>query len=154
MPTFEVKVIGVEGLIKKLDSSLIAAPMQNFLQKSAVTVESKTKENTPVDTGRLRSSITHSMDTATVPLWAKVGTNIKYAPFVELGTRPHFPPIDALRSWASKHGFANAYVICLAISRHGTKAAHMLQRAIDSSLNTIEGYRKRMMEEIRGNWGK
>jgi HK97 gp10 family phage protein len=37
----------------------------------------------PVDTGNLRNSITHASDERT----AIVGTNVEYAPYVELGTR-------------------------------------------------------------------
>lgn len=37
----------------------------------------------PVDTGRLRNSITHTADDK----FAYIGTNVEYAPYVELGTR-------------------------------------------------------------------
>lgn len=47
----------------------------------------------PVDTGRLRASITHAVEEDT----AYVGTNVEYAPYVELGTskmaaRPYLRP--------------------------------------------------------------
>lgn len=46
--------------------------------------ETYAKQLCPVDTGRLRNSITHEQyDTDT----EIVGTNVEYAPFVELGTR-------------------------------------------------------------------
>lgn len=38
----------------------------------------------PVDTGRLRNSITHQMQGNTAVI---IGTNVEYAPYVELGTR-------------------------------------------------------------------
>ena len=45
--------------------------------------ESYAKKACPVDTGRLRNSITHAqMDENT----EVIGTNVEYAPFVELGT--------------------------------------------------------------------
>lgn len=44
----------------------------------------------PVDTGRLRNSITHEIRDA--GLSAVVGTNVYYAPHVEFGTRnPNYP---------------------------------------------------------------
>jgi len=41
----------------------------------------------PVDTGRLRSSITFVMGTANGLVFAEVGTNVDYAPHVEFGTK-------------------------------------------------------------------
>lgn len=41
----------------------------------------------PVDTGRLRSSITFQMSTLDSRPAVEVGTNVEYAPFVEFGTR-------------------------------------------------------------------
>lgn len=42
----------------------------------------------PVDTGNLKNSLTHRVDGDTV----LVGTNVQYAPYVELGTGPHYTP--------------------------------------------------------------
>ena len=46
--------------------------------------ESYAKQLCPVDTGRLRNSITHQQIDAKTEV---IGTNVKYAPFVELGTK-------------------------------------------------------------------
>ena len=48
-------------------------------------MERQAKIYSPVDTGRLRASITPEIDTSVVPLWAKVGTMVNYASFVEYG---------------------------------------------------------------------
>lgn len=74
-----------------------------FLAKKAVQVEREAKHLCPVDTGRLRASITHGLDRDEQGLVAYVGSNVKYAVFVELGTRhmgakPYLRP--ALRSKA------------------------------------------------------
>ena len=45
--------------------------------------ETNVKAITPVDTGNLRNSITHRVDGVSV----YIGTNVEYAPFVELGHR-------------------------------------------------------------------
>ncbi len=58
-----------------------------FLKKKAVQVESAAKRNTPVETGRLRASMTHEMGTEGRDIVARVGTNVDYAIYVELGTR-------------------------------------------------------------------
>ncbi len=52
------------------------------LTASALVVEGQAKALCPVDTGNLRNSITHEVEGKE----ARVGTNVEYAPFVELGT--------------------------------------------------------------------
>jgi phage gpG-like protein len=48
-----------------------------------MTAEGHAKKITPVDTGRLRNSISHATDDEA----AYIGTNVEYAPYVELGAR-------------------------------------------------------------------
>ena len=53
------------------------------LEAIGLTAEEHAKNETPVDTGRLRNSINHATDDEA----AYVGTNVEYAPYVELGAR-------------------------------------------------------------------
>lgn len=62
-------------------------PVGKDLARRAVRVEGTAKRLCPVDTGRLRSSITHDIEHDSGGLVAFVGTNVSYAIFVELGTR-------------------------------------------------------------------
>lgn len=61
-------------------------PVGRDLLKRAIRVESAAKRACPVDTGRLRSSITHAVEQDGRGLVAIVGTNVEYALPVELGT--------------------------------------------------------------------
>ncbi|MGN0683748.1 MAG: HK97-gp10 family putative phage morphogenesis protein [Oscillospiraceae bacterium] len=54
----------------------------NALEAIGITAEKYAKEKTPVDTGRLRNSIAHATDDDS----AYIGSNVEYAPYVELGT--------------------------------------------------------------------
>lgn len=56
--------------------------IEKALKSVALTAEKYAKQDCPVDTGRLRSSITHETDKNT----AYIGTNVEYAPYVEMGT--------------------------------------------------------------------
>lgn len=63
------------------------------MEAIALKAEAYGKINCPVDTGRLRNSITGESDEKT----AQVGTNVEYGPYVELGTsrmaeRPFIKP--------------------------------------------------------------
>ena len=69
------------------------------LEAIGLTAESYAKENCPVDTGRLRNSITHAVEGDAV----YIGTNVEYAPYVELGTS-RMPARPFLGPAAENHG--------------------------------------------------
>ena len=57
--------------------------IERGLEAIGLTAEGHAKKETPVDTGRLRNSISHATDKEA----AYIGTNVEYAPYVELGSR-------------------------------------------------------------------
>lgn len=61
-----------------------AAARSRALEIIGGRAESHAKAACPVDTGRLRNSITHQQESENVEV---IGTNVEYAPYVELGTR-------------------------------------------------------------------
>lgn len=76
--------IALEELQRKIEMALIAI---------GATAESHAKEYCPVDTGRLRNSISNTHDEDS----AYIGTNVEYAAYVELGTsrrgaKPYLKP--------------------------------------------------------------
>tara|TARA_Y100000310_G_C20514878_1_gene730680 strand:+ start:133 stop:537 length:405 start_codon:yes stop_codon:yes gene_type:complete len=74
----------VKGLavIKRLQNPNVKSPAEDGVRKIAIRLEAETKKATVVDTGRLRASITHRP----LGMGAEVGSNVKYASFVEYGT--------------------------------------------------------------------
>lgn len=72
------------------------------LEAIGLAAEGYAKEECPVDTGRLRSSISHAKDDDA----AYIGTNVEYAPYIELGTS-RMKPRPFLRPAAESH--ANEY---------------------------------------------
>jgi HK97 gp10 family phage protein len=84
--------VGIEGgrelaeKFKAIGKQVYTEQEQGVLQ-AAMIVERDAKINAPVDTGRLRSSITSRIaenDGTTIA--AEVGTNVQYAQAVEFGT--------------------------------------------------------------------
>ncbi len=72
--------------------------MAMALEAIGLSAEGYAKAECPVDTGRLRSSVSHARDDNA----AYIGTNVEYAPYVELGTsRMDARPF--LRPAASEH---------------------------------------------------
>lgn len=60
-----------------------------------------------------------------------------YAVFVEEGTKPHMPPIEAIEPWAKKKGIS-PWAVAISISKKGTKANPFLQRSVDEVKGDIQ----------------
>ena len=63
--------------------SAMEKAIEKGLEAIGLTAEGHAKKETPVDTGRLRNSISHATDKEA----AYIGTNVEYAPYVELGVQ-------------------------------------------------------------------
>ena len=74
-----------------------AGPLAKTITKLAIRVERGAKQRAPVDTGRLRSSITWQLGHDAHGLVARVGSNVHYAPHQEFGTRRMRPLIRSAR---------------------------------------------------------
>lgn len=86
----------------------------------------------------------------------EVGTSLRYAVPVELGTKPHFPPVQPLADWAvAKLGVREdeADAVGLAIARkiaaHGTKGAHMFKEGIKANREQVNQFFEQALRNIR-----
>lgn len=77
--------IDAASYLKFLDGApeKVAKILQNVIYKGSLLVERFGKQNAPVDTGRLRASISTDIH----PLTATTSTNTNYARYVHDGTR-------------------------------------------------------------------
>lgn len=121
------------------------------MQEILLLLEREIKDNTPVGVGGaagLRGSITHQiMGTALsggVGVAGKVFTPMAHGLPVELGTKPHFPPIAPIADWVhAKLGVPQAeagsvaFLIARKISRKGTKGAHMFEKTFTEQASQI-----------------
>ena len=79
--------------------------MLQGLETIGLVAEGYAKRLCPVDTGRLRNSITHAVEESEHA--AYIGSNVEYAPYVELGTsrqkaQPYLKP--AAENHAKEYG--------------------------------------------------
>lgn len=135
MPIHGVEVRGLVETQEKLEQVVGDLRGEAFLQalrEATLIVERAAKVNAPVDTGRLRASITSEVRRSGLNVRGAVGSNVEYAAAVELGSRPHFPPIAALETWARRKGIS-AYLVARAIARRGTKPRRYLQKAYEEN---------------------
>lgn len=124
-----IHVEGLDALLAKLTPTRADGPINRFLDRSAIYIQSRARENAPVDTGRLRGSIGIESPGNRQRI---VGANTEYAEYVETGTRPHFPPPSALAGWVSRHGGGDPYSLALHISKVGTQPHPYMKPAAES----------------------
>ena len=106
MATIDIEIRGLketQANMERIVRDLRGEPYLSAMRRATLLVQRSAKQKAPVDTGRLRASITPEVrwqgDTAV----GVVGSNVKYAPYIELGTRPHFVSKQNIGRWASRH---------------------------------------------------
>lgn len=125
---------------------LMAEELVNGVMEASLYLERLIKDNTPTTTNILRGSIgARQPQRIGEDVIGVVGTSIGYAVPVELGTKPHFPPVQALADWArQKFGLPPeeaeevGYAVARKIAREGTKGHFMFQRAFSDGEATVQ----------------
>lgn len=119
----KISIVGAKKLVKKLDrmaKELRGSPMRRGMRRAVKLVAGSARRNAPHDTGALRGSINEQVVTLrSDTVRGIIGSNLVYAPAVELGARPHWPPPGALSGWAARHGFTER-AIRMSIASFGT----------------------------------
>ena len=129
----ETEIRGLQELqaeAERITLELHGPPMLEAMRDCALLVHNEAKRLAPVDTGRLRASITPEVRGDGKVVQGIVGSNVQYAAYMEAGTRPHWPPVGALEGWARRHKIS-AYLVARAIARRGTKAYRYFEGALE-----------------------
>lgn len=152
MPGIDVR-LEIKGLketqakMEKAVKDLHGPPMLQAMRDATLLVQRDARINAPVDTGRLRSSIVPEVLTRDATLVGIIGTNVLYAPYVETGTDPHWPPPGALAVWAKRHNIPEFLVRRAigtfgtskrAFEKLGTKGWFYLKRALEDNAEKVK----------------
>lgn len=142
---------------------LVTEEMTGAIWEAEMLTERETKERTPVGIGGgggLKGSIAaHEPVRLADNIIGKVGTPLNYAVPVEIGTKPHWPPIQPLVDWAEhKFGLPRdeartaGFLIARKIARVGTKGARMFHDAWNANRAQVqrifERAQKRILETV------
>lgn len=112
------------------------AACNRALERIGLQAEGYAIDLAPVDTGRLRNSITHAVAPAEGVVY--IGTNVEYAPYVELGTGKYYPG-GRPTPWAYKDAKGNVHWTV------GNPAQPFLKPAVVNHLGT---YRNIIKDEL------
>lgn len=131
---------------RKIDQVIVdlhGEPVLRAFREATMAVANDAKRLAPVNTGRLRSSIVPDVRLRENVVEGVVGSNVKYAPYLELGTgifagkARYFPPPRALETWARRHG-TSGYAVAYAIWRRGgTQGKRFMQQAFEENEDMI-----------------
>jgi hypothetical protein len=156
----DVSVENLDHWVRRIDGAdkIVSRETEVSLVAMGSHLRPLVQDKTPVDRGKLKAAIDFRVE--------KVGKGVyrldlhaggvKYAIFVERGTRPHWPPMDAIRGWAERHGIP-PFLVARAIARHGTikrfgrpgpAGAEMFERTLDDEENWIKREQDRLGENI------
>ena len=160
----DIEIEGLREVQEKMEqviSDLHGPPVLNAMRDATLKVERDAKRFAPVDTGRLRASIVPSVALKDNVLEGVVGSNVKYAPYMEFGTGlhterammggggSHFPPSSALELWAKRHKLPNGFVVARAIWRKGgLKPRRFLRQAFEQNEQYIRNLFDRTIQTI------
>lgn len=106
------------------------------LKNSAIIVHHKESKEAPRGaTGKLARSIREIV----TELAAIIGPDpsVKYAIYVEKGTKPHMPPVDAISAWAEKKGI-NPWALAISIKNKGTSSNPFVKRTYEGTKKEVE----------------
>ncbi|MBP8980848.1 MAG: hypothetical protein KBG09_06350 [Syntrophobacterales bacterium] len=147
---------GAEKLMQRFPEAARAVQISRITE-ALLLAEGAIKEKTPVGAGptHLRDTIFHKVQGYGTPIWGLVSTPAKYGEPVELGTRPHFPPVAPIQHWVEKKlGYSGkeaksiAYLIARSIWRRGTKGQKMFSRSFRDLESRIVGILNRIPDDI------
>lgn len=136
---------------------------KKLLEQSLQFLEGNIAGHTPVNTGKLRSSIAHDIEVQRMGLRGIVESPLPYAMPVEKGRRAgRWPPIAAIRTWVIQKGIASgkqadsvAFLIARAIGTGTTsgimragKGAKMFEKGFDASEPQIRRQWDRLPDRV------
>lgn len=155
-----LEIVGLDGLMKAVHPSVFHKPVRGMFQRMAIFAQGVARKKVVVDTGRLRSSIAYGVDPINPAMYAKVNTEVFYAPYVEYGTgtmsdgeggtgRAHYPPGEALQTWAVRHGFKSGYAVAAIIGRRGgLRPKPFMRPALEATRARLGDFIRRCEQEI------
>ena len=142
-----LQLTGAERLQQALASApeIVRQELRVFSHAAVMHLKAEVQDRTPTAMGTLRASIHADAHSNPQGVLGVVGTPLAYAVPVELGTRPHFPPVQALEDWvrqklglSGKEARSVAFAIARKISKVGTQGHFMFRDAFEANADEMQ----------------
>lgn len=120
-----------EAWVKAPD--IVEDELRQFVETAVAHLQGEVQERTPTTFGTLRASLIGQVEVLPgLAVQGRVGTPLAHAVAVELGTKPHMPPVEPLINWArqklgvrGKEAEAAGWAVARKIAARGTKGHFM-----------------------------
>lgn len=148
--TTQLSIFGADVTIDNLNrisAGVSGAGMVRPMRAATLLVTRDAKKLAPVDTGQLRANIAPEIKAFGGEIEGVVGSSVKYAPAMELGTPPHLVPLSELDVWARRHHIS-AIVVQRSIARKGTAPRQFLQGAFNKNVDAINKIFEDYVQEL------
>ncbi|MFT4243556.1 MAG: hypothetical protein QM569_14885 [Acidovorax sp.] len=131
--------------------------LQETITEATLLLQREWQENMPRGASDLTvASITSDVASTPAGVLGVVGSSQPSALFVELGTRPHMPPAQALEPWIKavlgirdpKEVKSVAFLVARKIAREGTPAQYPMRRAAQATEGQIVALFERAADKV------
>lgn len=152
--------------LQRLEAQLLQAPeavrdeLSRAVTEADVMLANAAAELTPRASGLLQKSLYHVEKVNGLAVEGFIGSALNYVAPVELGTKPHFPPLEPLIDWvktrlqvAESEARGVAFLVARKIARKGTEGARMFEQTLDSHRGQVDEIFRRAQERILARLG-
>jgi hypothetical protein len=172
---YTVEIKGLEEAVKAFSNSdhIFQQELTKAMDQSVKSVLGSAKKAAPVGvSGEMRASLeTEVKPIGSYDVEGAVGSPLPYAIYVEMGTKPHYPPIEPLLLWVKRKKLGGTYsikthrrmggkklqmdedmpiarAIQRKIGKFGTKPTKFLENAFIANGQKIDGYFIKALDRI------
>lgn len=143
-----ISIAGLDSLARGLREAPVYTDqvLQTAMHEATLLAQREWQENMPRGaSGLTAASITSDVSSTPAGVLGVVSSSQPSAVWVELGTKPHMPPSEALQPWVKavlgirdpKEVRNVAFLVARKIARHGTPAQRPMARAVEATEGQI-----------------
>lgn len=161
-----LSIAGLDALRRGFDQAPEVTRREMLAGATEATLlqEREVKDAMPRVTGMTAASVSSDAFSTPVGVIGVVGSSQPTAMFLELGTKPHMPPVEALVPWVKavlgvepKRARSVAFLVARKIARKGTKPKRHFEKVATSTeaqvLRILETAAGRVASHLAGSGG-
>ncbi len=146
MAAVSISARGLDTLQRafELAPDMAREEMLASMTEAGLLLEREVKDAMPAVSGLTRASVTSDAWSTPAGVLGVVGSALASAAAVELGSRPHMPPVEAIEMWvrdakglSGKEATREAWRVAMGIKHYGTKAQRPFRNTLEKQRNYV-----------------